>query len=88
MNLDQIVDRVEASPGIKKSVAARFNYSGKSRIVDNLSVEADTGTIVGFEMRSAGKFSYKIKRYSVDKIEGDFILIDPPDRIGPQIGRP
>jgi hypothetical protein len=69
-------------------VSAKFVYDGKSRIVDNIKWEfnANSNTLVGFELRKSGKFSYKIKRYDVDKI-GIITYIDPPYRSGPVIGR-
>ena len=65
--------------------AAKFNYNGKSRIVDNIS-EDDT-IIAGFEMRSSGQFSYQVKKFRKDRIEGEVEYIDPPKREGPVIGR-
>jgi hypothetical protein len=68
-----------------KPVAIRFKYDGVSRIVDN--IDFDGKLIVGFEMRRGGKFSYKIKKYSVDKML-NYEFIPPPVRSGPKIGRP
>jgi hypothetical protein len=45
---------------------AKFTYDGKSRLVRNITID-DNG-IIGMEVRKAGKFSNKIKRYSHDKI--------------------
>ena len=57
----------------------RFIYKGASRIVDNVTFEKDT--LVGFEMRKSGKFSFQTKRYSLDQIN-TLERIAPPDRKG------
>jgi hypothetical protein len=75
-----------AGKPIKKVVSVKFVYDGQSRIVDNIDIEK-SGVIVGFEMRKSGKFSYKIKRYSTDKIK-NFKFIEPPHRSGPVLSRP
>lgn len=66
-------------------ISVQFQYDGVSRIVDN--IDFDGNLLVGFEMRRGGKFSYKIKKYSVNKIV-DLVTITPPTRSGPKIGRP
>lgn len=48
----------------------RFRYSGDVRHVDNVTFEDDTQTVIGMEIRKGGKFSWKIKRYALEKIEG------------------
>lgn len=68
-------------------VSFRFNYEGLSRIVDNVTIETEHGTIIGFELRKGGKFSNKIKRYSLDKIT-QLVAIDPVLRTGPVLARP
>ena len=65
-------------------VSFRFNYEGKSRIVDNVSIETDHGTILGFEIRKSGKFSHKVKRYKLDKIS-ELIAITPVTHNGPVV---
>lgn len=65
----------------------RFKYDGASRIVDNVTIETDTGTIIGFELRRSGKFSHKIKRYKLDKIS-ELVAIDQVLRTGPVLARP
>ena len=70
-------------------VSCKFTYDGASRIVDNIKLEewnAGVQTIVGFEVRKSGKFSYKVKRYNRDKIL-DLLFIPPIPRSGPVIGR-
>lgn len=69
-------------------IAARFIYDGASRIVDSIKWEdnANSKTLVGFELRKSGKFSYRIKRFDAAKING-LEFIDPPNRSGPVIGR-
>jgi hypothetical protein len=67
-------------------VAVRFRYHGASRIVDNIDFDGEN-IIVGFEMRRSGKFSYKIKKFKLNEIDG-LTYINPPHRSGPVIGRP
>jgi len=67
-------------------IAVRFKYDGAWRIVDNIDW-INPSLLVGFEMRKNGKFSYKIKKFSHDKMT-DFTYIHPPLREGPKIGRP
>ena len=73
---------------MNKIKTVRFSYNGKTRIVDNVTEEPEYGLLTGFEMREDGRFSYKIKRYSIAKIEGEIVEIDPPERKGPVMGRP
>ena len=47
----------------------RFKYSGDWRHVDNVTFEGDTQTVIGMEIRKRGRFSWKIKRYALEKIE-------------------
>ena len=49
------------------TLKARFKYSGIVRHVENITVEPETRSIIGMEVRKGGKFSNKIKRYSVEK---------------------
>jgi hypothetical protein len=85
MTLDQFLNGKIAPDEI---VACRFVYNNKPRVVDNATFEKMTNTIIGFEMREQGRFSYNVKRFSLDKIDGDIEFIDPPTRSGPAIGRP
>jgi hypothetical protein len=66
--------------------AVRFRYHGHLREVDNIS--EDNEILTGFEMRKDGKFSYGVKKYRKNEIEGEIVLVDPPIRSGPAIGRP
>ena len=66
-----------------KTIDMKFKYDGSWRQVSNITFE--DLTLIGFEMRKAGKFSYKIKRYSFDKIS-DIHFIKPFERSGPVIG--
>lgn len=66
-------------------LALKFLYDGVTRHVDNVTIEADKKCIIGYEMRKAGKFSYKIKRYSYDKIY-NMEQIPSFERSGPVIG--
>ena len=52
-------------------VKCRFKYAGFARYVENVTFEWDTKTLIGMERRKAGKFSNKIKRYSLEKVEGE-----------------
>lgn len=45
----------------------KFRYHGVMRHVDNVTHE--NGTIIGMEVRKAGKFSWQIKRYKLVDIE-------------------
>jgi len=65
----------------------RFKYDGNWRHVSNVTFEDETKTLIGFEMRKAGKFSYRIKRYSFEKIS-DVSFVKPFLRNGPRIGYP
>jgi len=49
------------------NIALRFIYDGYVRHVDSVTIEKDT--VIGFEMRKNGKFSFKVKRYSMGKME-------------------
>lgn len=69
------------------TIDARFKYDGLWRRVSNITFEAATQTLIGFEMRRNGKFSYKIKRYTLSKITDiDFIM--PMLRQGPTLSIP
>jgi len=85
MTLDQFING-QTKPN--EIISCRFFYKGKPRVVDNVTYEKNTDTIVGFEMREQGRFSNQIKRFSINKIEGEIEFIDPPKRVGPAIGRP
>lgn len=63
----------------------KFYYDGFWRHVSNITLEEKT--LIGFEVRKSGKWSYKIKRYSLDKIK-DLEFIPEITRSGPKIGRP
>jgi hypothetical protein len=65
----------------------KFKYEGFWRRVSNVTFEWDTRTLIGFEMRKNGKFSYKIKRFSMEKIT-DLAVLPEIYRSGPVIGRP
>lgn len=73
---------------VTKVVSVRFRYNGQSRIVDNIDYDSKNHHIIGFEMRKSGKFSYKIKRFDVFKVEDGLTFITPPRRTGPKVGRP
>ena len=50
---------------------AKFRYAGFARYVENVTMEWETNTHIGMERRKSGKFSNKIKRYSLNKVEGE-----------------
>lgn len=72
---------------LNKLFDIKFKYDGFWRHVSNVTFEPETQTLIGFEMRKSGKFSYKVKRYSYEKI---FNLQNIPtmERRGPIIGLP
>ncbi len=57
---------------------AKFIYGGLVRHVENVTLEPNSFTLIGMEVRKGGKFSYKIKRYSMVKAlqEGDIDFND------------
>jgi hypothetical protein len=60
-----------------KVVSVRFKYDGVVRHVDNIMLDDKNKQFVGFEVRKAGKFSQKIKRFDMTKMESlEFITID------------
>jgi len=63
----------------------KFLYEGAWRHVSNITFEGTT--LIGFEMRKAGKFSYRVKRYSFDKIS-DINFVKPFLRNGPKLSIP
>ena len=65
----------------------KFKYDGYWRHVSNVTFEDETETLIGFEMRKNGKFVYRIKRYSLDKVS-NLTFIDPMLRSGPKVGLP
>lgn len=70
-----------------KTIDIRFKYEGFWRHVSNITLETETKTVIGFEMRKSGKFSYKTKRYSLEKME-NVTFVKPFLRKGPIIGLP
>jgi hypothetical protein len=65
----------------------KFKYDNFWRQVSNVTFEPETRTVIGFEMRKSGKFSYRIKRYALDNMT-DISFIEPLLRSGPKIGLP
>lgn len=63
----------------------KFKYDGSWRRVSNVTFEDIS--LIGFEMRKSGQFSYKVKRYSLDKIS-DMTYIKPILRSGPKVAIP
>lgn len=70
-------------------IALKFVYDGSVREVDSITFEPQIlpKTAIGFEMRKSGKFSYKIKRFSYDRMQ-NIELLPAARRSGPVIGRP
>ena len=64
----------------------RFTYDGVIRHVDNVTIDGEQQQLLGMEIRKAGKFSFRIKRYSLIKIDG-LQKIDPVERVG-KVARP
>lgn len=54
----------------------KFRYNGEVRHLDNVSFESKTHTLLGMEVRKAGKFSFKFKRFRLDSIEDKVEKID------------
>jgi len=69
------------------TIDLKFKYDGFWRRVSNATFEKETRTVIGMEMRKNGKFSYKIKRFSLDAMT-DISFIEPVLRNGPKIGLP
>ena len=63
----------------------KFKYDGYWRRVSNVTFEDAINTLIGFEIRKNGKFSYRIKRYNYEKMS-DITFIDTIPRSGPKIG--
>ncbi len=60
-----------------KVISVRFKYDGVVRHVDNIKFEDSIKMFVGVEVRKAGRFSNKIKRFDMTKMdELEFITID------------
>lgn len=64
----------------------RFKYGGYWRQVSNFTNEGET--FIGMEIRKSGKFSFKIKRYTIAEVESEFIYVKPYLRSGPKLGVP
>lgn len=65
----------------------QFNYDGHSRLVDNVTLENGYKSILGYEIRKSGKFSFRIKRFSLSKIS-NLCLIQPVSRQRPNLVSP
>lgn len=63
-------------------ISVRFKYDGKIRHVDNISLDDDNKQFLGFEVRKSGRFSNKIKRFDLEKLESplEFITIERNNR--------
>lgn len=65
----------------QKVVSVRFKYDGASRIVDNIMFDDKNKQFVGLQIRKSGKFSYKIRRFDMAKMQSlEFITIDRKNR--------
>lgn len=69
------------------TIDIRFKYDGFWRRVSNVTFEPETKTLIGFEMRKNGRFVYRVKRYSFEKIE-DLTFVKSFLRSGPNISIP
>ena len=56
-------------------ISVRFKYDGKVRHVDNISLDDANKQFLGFEVRKSGRFSNKIKRFDLSKLESPLELI-------------
>ena len=63
---------------MSKVISVRFKYDGKSRIVDNIALDDKNKQFIGFELRKSGRFSNRIKRFDMLKLDSplEFITID------------
>lgn len=60
-----------------KVISVRFKYDGVVRHVDNIKFEDNIKMFVGVEVRKAGRFSNKMKRFDMTKIDDlQFITLD------------
>ncbi len=59
-----------------KTVSLKFKYDGKTRHVDNVTFEDGIKMFIGFEVRKSGRFSNRIKRYDMMKIDS-LEFVDP-----------
>jgi hypothetical protein len=66
----------------EKVVSVRFRYDGIVRHVDNISLDDKNKQFLGFEVRKSGKFSNKIKRFDMLKIDS-LEFIEPAKRVRP-----
>lgn len=53
------------------NIVCKFRYGGFARYVENVTFEWERRCLIGFERRKAGKFSNGIKRYRMDRLEGE-----------------
>lgn len=70
-----------------ETIDIRFKYDNFWRQVSNVTFEKETRTVIGMEIRKSGKFSYRIKRYSLDNMT-DISFIKPLLRRGPKLSIP
>ena len=67
-------------PGLDEPILSyAFFYNDAFRVVDNVTVEENSDTLIGYEVSKNGVVTNKIKRYSLNKIY-DLMLIEPVDR--------
>jgi hypothetical protein len=50
------------------NVTARFEYDGVIRHLTDFKIEHRYGTVIGKEFRKSGRFSYRIKRFKLHKV--------------------
>jgi len=62
----------------KQVLSYTFTYDGAKRHVDNVEIDGDAQQILGYETRKSGRFSGRIKRYSLIKIQ-DLVQVPPLD---------
>lgn len=60
-----------------KVISVRFKYDDVVRHVDNIKFEDEVKMFVGVEVRKGGRFSNKIKRFDMSKMDKlEFITLD------------
>jgi hypothetical protein len=60
----------------------KFRYHGIVRHVDNITFDGNRQQFIGMEIRKNGKFSNRIKRFTLNEVEGPLMRIEPINRTG------
>ena len=60
-----------------KILSAKFVYDGVVRQVTDITLDDERKQFIGFEVRKSGKFSNRVKRFDLAKIDNlYFITVD------------